>query len=87
MAWQQRHKSGGFTLLEVLVALSILATSYGVILQIFGGAAQKAVLSGEYRRALIIADSQLTFAATSMAERDLNNSGAADHPQPCPQCT
>jgi len=74
----RRQKSAGFTLLEVLVALSILAASYGVILQIFGGAARKAALTGEYRRALMIAESQLTFAAASVTSRDVGDSGAAD---------
>jgi prepilin-type N-terminal cleavage/methylation domain-containing protein len=74
----RRRKIGGFTLLEVLVALSILASSYGVILQIFGGAASKAALSGDYRRALIIAESQLAFAAANVAAGDVSNSGAGD---------
>ena len=40
--------------------------SYGVILQILGGAASKAALAGDYRRALIIAESQLDFAAANI---------------------
>jgi type II secretion system protein I len=72
------RQSGGFTLLEVLVALSILAASYGVILQIFGGAAQKAALTGDYRRALIIAESQLSLAASNAGSHATGNSGAAN---------
>ena len=72
-----RRRAGGFTLLEVLVALSILAASYGVILQIFGSAAQKATLTGDYRRALIVAESQLTFAAAKVTGREIGNSGTA----------
>ena len=75
--WRRRN-SGGFTLLEVLVALSILAASYGVILRILGGAARNATLTGEYRRAMIIAESQLTFAAAGVTSRNVGHSGAAD---------
>jgi len=71
-----QRRNGGFTLLEVLVALSILAVSYGTILQIFGGAARKAALAGEYRRALIIAESQLDFAAANIANSSVGDSVA-----------
>jgi general secretion pathway protein I len=78
MRLQTRKKALGFTLLEVLVALSILAVSYGIILQIFGGAARKATLTGDYRRALIIAESQLDYAAATVANRSVIGSGFAD---------
>lgn len=73
---RQKHLQG-FTLLEVLVALSILAMSYGVILQIFGGAAQKASLTGDYRRAMIIAESQLDYAAVNVGYVDVVNEGTS----------
>ena len=73
----QRNRQRGFTLLEVLVALSILALSYAAILQILGGAASKAALSGDYRRALIVAESRLDYAAASIASRSVESSGTA----------
>lgn len=78
MGLRLQRKGHGFTLLEVLVALSILAVSYGIVLQIFGGAARKATLTGDYRRALIIAESQLDFAAASVASPGAVVSGVAD---------
>ena len=58
------RKLQGFTLLEVLVAMAILAMSYGMILQLLGGSAQKASRAAEYRQALMIAESQLSLVAT-----------------------
>lgn len=75
MCLQSANRYHGFTLLEVLVALSILALSYGVILQIVGGAASKAALAGDYRRALIIAESQLDYAAASAGGQAIADSG------------
>ncbi len=67
----------GFTLLEVLVALSILAMCYGVILQILGGAASKAALAGDYRQALIVAESQLDYAVANLTSGSAEASGIA----------
>lgn len=58
----RRH--GGFSLLEVLVALSILALSYGMILQLLGSSSRNASRASEYRQALMVAESQLNLAAT-----------------------
>lgn len=68
----------GFTLLEVLVALSILAMSYGVVLQIIGSAANRAALAGDHRRALMIAESQLEYAAAGLSARGIRTSGVVD---------
>jgi type II secretion system protein I len=70
-------RSNGFTLLEVLVALSILAASYGVILSILGGASRNASVTADYRRALIVAESQLSFAAASITSSDFEHAGLA----------
>lgn len=39
--------------------MSILALSYGVVMQVFAGAARSADTAGAYRRALVIAESRL----------------------------
>ena len=49
----------GFSLLEILVAFSILALSLGVLYQIFSQGSRSAILAEEYTRATIIAESRL----------------------------
>lgn len=52
-------KHQGFSLLEVLVAFSIFSLSLGVIFQIYSTGARSTVLSDEYSRAVIVAQSKL----------------------------
>ena len=47
----------GFSLIEILVAFSIMALTLGVLLRIFGGAGRIAASSDEYSRAIIVAES------------------------------
>lgn len=49
----------GFSLLEILVAFSILAISLGILLNIFSEGANTAVMADEYTAATQIADSLL----------------------------
>lgn len=51
----QRHK--GFSLLEILVAFSIMAIALTVLLRIFGTGVNNAVISEEYTIAVQIAES------------------------------
>lgn len=57
----QHRRLSGFTLLEVLVALSILAMSFGVLMRGFGDVSRTARMTEDYRRALMVAESQLAF--------------------------
>jgi len=68
----------GFSLLEVLVALVILAMSYGMVLQLLGGASQKASRTAEYRQALMVAEAQLSLATTVREPALLPESGQVD---------
>lgn len=51
----RRHK--GFSLLEILVAFSIMAVALTVVLRIFGSGVNNAVVSEEYSLAVQIAES------------------------------
>jgi general secretion pathway protein I len=53
-------RQGGFSLLEVLVAFSILALCLGVLLRIFGGSGRLAGMSEEHARAVVMAESLLS---------------------------
>jgi len=50
----------GFSLLEVLVAFSILAVSLGILFQIYSKGAYSARLADEYANAVTIAQSRLS---------------------------
>lgn len=52
-------KISGFTLLETLVALSVLAISLGVTYQVFSSALQGSSLADDYAQASMYADSHL----------------------------
>jgi general secretion pathway protein I len=52
----------GFSLLEVLVAFSVLALSLGLLLRIFGGNGRLAGLADEHARAVVLAQSLLSQA-------------------------
>lgn len=55
----QMTKARGFTLLEVVVALSILVICMTVIMRILAGSSRLAALSGDYYTAVQIAESKL----------------------------
>ena len=53
MGEKQHHSSNGFTLIEVLVAMMILAISFVVLLQLFSGGLRTGRLSDDYTRAIL----------------------------------
>jgi general secretion pathway protein I len=55
------HRSGGFSLLEVLVAFTILALTLGVLMQVFSGSINGTRNSEEYQEAAALAESVLAL--------------------------
>jgi len=51
------HHQRGFSLLEILIAFSILALSLGILLNIFSGGLRRAMVADEYQQAVTIAQS------------------------------
>ena len=60
----------GFSLLEILIAFSILAFSLTILLNIFSGGLRSTIVSEEYQQAVIIAQSRLAAAGV---EEPLDN--------------
>lgn len=77
MSGRCANRIAGFSLLEVLVALSILALSYGMILQLLGSSSRNALRASDYRQAIMVAESQLNLAATVRNPAILPSSGEA----------
>ena len=57
-----RTEQRGFSLLEILVAFSILALSLGVLMQIFSGSLRNADVTHDQAQAVVLAQSLLTAA-------------------------
>ena len=59
----RRRRQQGFSLLEVLVAFAVLSISLGILYQSFGGSLRNLGASGNYSRAMIVAESKLAQVA------------------------
>lgn len=68
----------GFSLLEVLVALAILAISLGVLFQIFSRAAISTATAADYSRALVLAESCLARVGQEIALEETRLDGEVD---------
>ena len=70
--------SRGFSLIEVVVALAILALALGSLMQLFGAAARSATLTGERNQALALAESRLALLSAETVLTEGESSGTFD---------
>lgn len=68
-------KQQGFSLLEILIAFSILALSLGILLKIFSGGVNNAIVSEDYTVAVQIAESLIAKTGSEIALKDHQSSG------------
>lgn len=61
-----KNNTAGFTLLETLVSLAVLAISLGVVYQVFSSAMQGTALASDYAKASMYADSHLAKIGNSV---------------------
>ena len=70
------RSSDGFSLLEVLVAFSILALSLGVLMQLFSGGMRNTLVGASYSRAVDLAESTLALAGSEILLQPGRHSGS-----------
>lgn len=58
----KRPQQAGFSLLEILIAFSILALSLGILLNIFSGGLRRTIVAEEYQQAVTIAQAKMASA-------------------------
>ncbi len=75
MSISNQSRQSGFSLLEILIAFSILALSLGILLKIFSGGANMAVIAEDYTVAVQIAESLLIKPGTEMPLKAQQSTG------------
>ena len=69
-------RSRGFSLLEVLVAFVVVALVATALFRLFGGALNNASAADEWSRALLLAESRLATAASTVPLREASDQGS-----------
>ncbi len=72
-------RQSGFSLLEVLVAFAILSMSLGVLYQAFSNSLRNVGTSGDYSRAMIIAEARLAEAMAEVPLKEGSDQGEVDN--------
>ncbi|HEY8010266.1 MAG TPA: prepilin-type N-terminal cleavage/methylation domain-containing protein [Rudaea sp.] len=72
------HKSGGFTLIELIAAFVIFALGFGILLQILGSALHTTRQSAEYTKAALWAQSLLDVQGIGEPLKEGGSSGQFD---------
>ena len=75
---QRPRASGGFSLLEVLVAFVILALVATALFRLFSGALVNASAADDYTHAVLVAESVLAEAAAANPLVEATNTGSAE---------
>ena len=70
-----RHRTAGFSLLEVLAAFVILALVATALFRLFSGSLSNASAAEEWSRALLLAESQLDLAASAQPLKESTERG------------
>ena len=68
-------KQEGFSLLEILIAFSIMAVSLGILLKIFSGGVNAATVAEDYTVAVQIAESLIAKTGSEIPLKDHQSSG------------
>lgn len=77
-AVRARGRSAGFTLLEIVVAFTLMALIVAVLLRVFSGGLQGIGLAEEYSRATSIAESMLARVGADIELKQGTTNGAVD---------
>ena len=56
---KSRHQQNGFTLLEILVAFTLLAMTFATIMEIIAGSAKNTVKASQYTKIALLAQSKM----------------------------
>jgi general secretion pathway protein I len=73
MSAMRSHK--GFSLIEVLVAFVILSLVATALFRLFSGALGNAAAANDWSRAMLVAETQLTVAASTQPLREASDQG------------